>query len=605
MINLSRKEDCCGCNACGDVCPKEAITYNTDEEGFWYPVVSDEKCVECGLCEKVCPMRQVDSVREGNTQEPYCYVAEHKSLDVIFSSTSGGMFSALAETMYSQGGYVGGAIHNDDFSASEYISNNKEDLKFLRRSKDLQSNSENLYKKIKKLLDKGEKVLICGVPCQIAALKSYIGDSYENLITIDLICLGVNSPKVWRKYLDYIESINKSKIIWTENKSKEYGWNKLTQKFVFENGKEFFDTRDTSDFIKGFIKLHLYCRPSCYECRFKGFPRIGDITIGDFWGIEKHDSSYKSNMGTSVLLVNSSKGKIFFEKAQRRMNCKQVPLEWAMGGNPALTKPLAKIDCSREDFFKSLDKMPFDQAIKKVKIKEKITLRSVLRKAKPFLSVIKQIGVVTRMRPKALYQTIKYSGLFNLLKHKGIICGTNSVVQIEKGSEVKFEGLMILGYDRKFPNSKIESRLYVGKNSRLHVCGDFTVKPDCDIEVLEGAELIIRGKKLINSDANEGLTIVCGEKIEIGYDVGIGRNVCIRDTNGNHFINLMGYKTTRPIVIGDKAWLCEGCTIMPGVKIGFGGIVGVNSVVTKSVPEHSMVSGYPASVIQDNVLWKR
>lgn len=605
MININRKEECCGCNACGDICPKNAITYKIDNEGFWYPKIDKDKCIECGLCEQTCPILRGDTTRLNNYEEPKCYVAEHKSIDVIFSSTTGGMFTAFAEVMYRQKGYVGGAIHNKDFSVSEYISNKKEDLKFLRRSKDLQSYSEGFYKKVKSLLENGEKVFVCGVPCQIAALKLFLGKDYETLITADLICLGVNSPKVWRSYLDYIEQINNSKIIWTENKSKEYGWHKLTQKFVFENGNEYFDTSETSEFIKGFIKLHLYCRPSCYECKFKGFPRVADVSIGDFWGIEKRDPSYNSNMGTSVVMINSEKGFLYFDKVQKRINYKKVPLEWAVQGNPALTKSVAKPTCSRKEFFDDLDKTPFDKAIRKMKVKEKKTLRSVLRKAKPTLSFFYHIVCVTRLHPLALWQTFKYSGINNIFHNKGIICGKNSVINIDKSSKVQFDGIFIFGQNAKFPGSKQESRLYVGKNATLHILGDFTLKPDCDIEVLDGAELIIHGKKLINSDGNEGLTIVCGEKIEIGPDVGIGRDVCIRDTNGNHYINTIGYRTTRPVVVGEKAWLCESCTIMPGVKIGYGAIVGVNSTVTKSVPDRAMVSGFPAVVIQENVLWKR
>lgn len=325
MIDIKRNEDCCGCNACGDICPKKAITFLVDKEGFWYPKVDKEKCIDCGLCNKVCPIETECKSRNSNKLEPKCYAAEHKSIEVIFNSTTAGMFSALAEGVYSQKGYVGGAIHNKDFSVSHFISNDRNDLQRLRRSKDLQSNAEGLYKKIKKLLDADEKVLVCGVPCQIAALLNYVGKDYDNLITVDLICAGVNSPKVWRKYLDYIEEKNCSKIVWTENKSKEYGWDKLTQKFVFENGQEYFDTDKTSLFIHGYIVSHLYCRPSCYECNFKGFPRMADITIGDFWGITKHSNKHNSNMGTNLVMINSEKGQEYFDKIKKRVNLEETP----------------------------------------------------------------------------------------------------------------------------------------------------------------------------------------------------------------------------------------------------------------------------------------
>lgn len=604
MLDVKRKEECCGCNACGDVCPKLAITFYTDEEGFWYPQIDKTKCVDCGLCDKVCPIKTDCKSKKTNINEPDCYAAEHKSIEVIFNSTTGGMFSALADGMYGQKGYVGGAIHNEDFSVSHFISNDRNDLLKLRRSKDLQSNAEGFYKKVKAILNDGEKVLVCGVPCQIAGLLNYLGKDYDNLITVDLICAGVNSPKVWKKYLDYIEDLNGSKIIWTENKSKEYGWNKLTQKFVFENGEEYFDTDKTSLFTHGYIVSHLYCRPSCYECNFKGFPRIADITIGDYWGITKHSKSHNSNLGTNLVMINSEKGQIYFDKIKKRVNTEKTPLEWAVSGNPALVNSISKLSDRREEFFSDMDRVPFDELIKKYEPFKKSEIKTKLRLIKNGLKFCRCIAKVTRMHPKALYQTIKYSGINNLLHHKGIICGTNCHISVAKTAKIKIDGLLTLGRKDKFSKSKLESRLFVGENGSINILGEFKIDADCEIVVFANAELTIHGSKLAYSDANSGLRIVCGEKIEIMHDVGIGRNVMIRDTNGEHYMNTTGYRPTRPVVIGEKAWLCEACTIMPGVKIGRGGIIGACSMVTRSVPAHALVSGIPAEVVQENVLWK-
>lgn len=604
MIDIKRKEECCGCNACGDICPRNAISFKTDEEGFWYPVIDNEKCIDCGMCDKVCPIKTKPQSRSNNVSRPKCFAAEHKSIEVVFNSTTGGMFSALAEGMYSQKGYVGGAIHNEDFSVSHFVSNSRSDLQQLRRSKDLQSNAEGFYKKVKSLLENGERVLVCGVPCQIAALQNYVGKNYDNLITVDLVCAGVNSPKVWRKYLDYIEEKNGSKIIWTENKSKEYGWNKLTQKFIFENGEEYFDTDKTSLFTHGYIVSHLYCRPSCYECEFKGFPRIADITIGDFWGITKHSKNHNSNMGTNLVMINSSKGQRYFDKIKKRVNIEETPLEWALSGNPALTSSISRLSDKRAEFFEDLEAISFDELVKKYDPVQPSKLRIVLRKIKSDLKFFKYVIKITRLNPKAIYQTIKYSGLRNLVQHKGIVCGTNCHFNIAKSAELEINGLLTIGCKDKFPRSKLETRVFLGKKARLNILGDFKIDADCEIVVFNGAELTIHGSKLSISDANSGLRIICGEKIELMPDVCIGRNVVIRDTNGEHFMNTAGYKPTRPITIGEKTWLCEACTIMPGVKIGRGVIVGAHSMVTRSIPAHALVSGSPASVVQDNVLWK-
>ena len=604
MLTINQKDECCGCNACGDICPKKAIKFVVDNEGFWYPEINKGVCINCGLCEKVCPVINQCKDSKINFIEPDCYAAEHKSLDVIFSSTTGGMFSALADAMYNQEGYVGGAIHNADFTVSHFISNDKADLVKLRRSKDLQSNAEGFYTEVAQLLKDGKKVLVCGVPCQIAAVKNFLMKDYENLITVEVICAGVNSPKVWLKYLSYIEEINGSKIVYTENKSKEYGWKNLTQKFVFENGNEYFDTVKTSFFIQGYIQSHLYCRPSCYDCKFKGFPRNSDITIGDFWGLEQHNSKYDKDMGTNVVLINSKKGMQYFDIVKKRINYEKQPLGWAVSGNPRLIKPLTQLSDKRIEFFEDLDKYRFDEVVKKYSIESHKTVKQLI---KALLIPIKRgyrIMRLTQYSPRALCQTIKYSGFRNLIHGKGIICTKHCILNIDKSSHLKFEGLLILGNKGKFPKSKLESRLFIGKNATLEVLGNFTVDFDCNIEVFANARLVIHGSKIGYSDANAGFKVICGESIEIMSDVGIGRSVMLRDTNGQHFMNTTGYRPSRPIVIGEKVWLCESCTIMPGVKIGRAAIVGTNSTVTSSVPAHALVSGSPAVVVQENVLWK-
>ena len=602
MIDIEKKENCCGCNACGDICPKGAISFIADQEGFWYPQINKEKCVECNLCEKVCPI--VSQRANTHYNEPKCYAAMHKSVDVVFASTTGGMFTALADAMYRQNGYVGGAVHNEDFSVSHFISNNKEDLKRLRRSKDLQSNAEGFYLKVRELLDAGNSVLVCGVPCQIAAIRSFLGKEYDRLILVEVICLGVNSPKVWRKYLDYIEEKYGQKIVYTENKSKEYGWRKLTQKFVFANGGEAFDTRDTSLFTKGYIETHLYCRPSCYDCKFKGFPRNADITIGDYWGLTKHDRTFDNDMGTSVVLVNSSKGEAFFEKIKSRIIFKETPLEWAVSGNQALIQSITKVSDKREEFFRDLDRVPFDQLIAGYSPKANQSMKGRIRKVGSNLKFLKYIINITRFSPKALYQTFRYSGLRLLTKRKGIICAKNTIIRMEKGGKLELDGLFVIGKKGRFPSGSGESLLYVGENAVLRVLGDMTIDCNCDIEVFRNAELIFHGAKNGFCNANKGLTVICGEKIEVLPDVGIGRNVTIRDTNGNHYMNTLGYRPTRPIRIGEKAWLCEACTVMPGAKIGRSAIVGAHSVVSSSVADHTLVSGSPATTVEKDVIWK-
>lgn len=363
MIDIKRKEDCCGCNACGDSCPQDAIYFQSDSEGFLYPHIYEEKCTNCGICDRVCPIINISNLKINNKDYPDCYAAENKNMRVLFDSTSGGLFSALADIIYKENGYVGGAIFNQDLSVSQYISNDKNDLSKLRSSKYLQSDARGFYIDVKKYVKSGQKVLVCGTPCQMAVLRTFLGKDYQNLIIVDFVCLGVNSLKVWKKYLESFETRYGSPVVYAKAKSKEYGWRKLTQKVVLADGRHIYEDRNISLFMKGFINSHLYCRPSCYQCRFKGFPRIADISLADFWGIEHYNCSLEKNLGTSMVLVNSKKGESFFENIKQSINFFSTPIEVAIKGNPALTNPLKLYDKNRKSFFNDIDTLTFNEAI--------------------------------------------------------------------------------------------------------------------------------------------------------------------------------------------------------------------------------------------------
>lgn len=597
MIDIQNKIDCCGCNACGDICAHNAITFKTDHEGFWYPEVDMQKCTDCHLCDKVCPIINVKELKKNDLPQSICYAAEHKNLEVVFDSTSGGLFSALADIMYKSGGYVGGAVFNDDFSVRQYISNDKKDLPRLRSSKYLQSHLDGFYKQVRDLLKAGEKVLVCGSPCQMAALRAFLRKDYDNLIIADYICRGINSPKVWRKYLDSYEERYGSKVVYCKAKSKEYGWRNLTQKVILANGKHYYETKDQSNFTKGYLQTGVYCRPSCYDCKFKGYPRIADITLADFWGIEKVDKTLEKDLGTSLVMINSKKGETYFEQVKKRINYVPVPFESIEAGNRALNKPLDPPKVNREEFFRDLDQVSFLQIADKYIIPKRNGKKAQIKKTLKFIWKICQL---TQMRLKPLYQFFKYN-TWNEIIHGDVLVPTPyCIIDIDKKAKVKKDGITILGKKIKFKKSKLETRLSVAANATLELGEGTIIGYGSDIEVFNNAKLAFGGA----GGSNIGLTIVCGEHIEIGRHTMIGRNVTIRDNNGSHFMNRSGCRNTRPVIIGEKAWLTEQCTIMPGVKIGDGAIIGARSFVASSVPDHTLVSGNPAQVVDEDILWK-
>lgn len=596
MISIVNKVNCCGCNACGDICAHKAITFKTDIEGFWYPEVDMEKCIDCGLCEKVCPIINVKDLKKNDLPESICYAAEHKNLEVVFDSTSGGLFSALADIMYKSGGYVGGAVFNEDFkSVRQYISNDKNDLPRLRSSKYLQSSLENFYCQVRDLLKAGENVLVCGSPCQMAALRSFLRKDYENLIIADYICRGINSPKVWGKYIDSFEERYGHKVVYAKAKSKEYGWRNLTQKVILDDGKAYYETREQSNFTKGYLQTGVYCRPSCYDCKFKGYPRISDITLADFWGIEKVNTTMEKNLGTSLVMVNSKKGEKFFETVKARINYVQVPFNSIEAGNRSLNLSVDPPKVDRSKFFEDLDRMTFLQLSEKY-ITNHI---SKLELIKAPLKYARAIIINTKLRPKPLYQFFRYNSIKEIVKGNVIIPTPYTIIELHKGGRILKKGITVLG-SKKFGKSKLETRILVDSNATLDFQGSTSIGYGADIEVFKNATLSFAGGGATNISA----TIICGERIEIGKNTMLGRHITIRDNNGSHYMNRQGYRNTRPVIIGDKVWLTEQCTVMPGVKIGDGAIIGALSLVIRNVPAHCLASGHPAEVIDEDILWK-
>ena len=608
MITIQNKVDCCGCNACGDICAKNAITFKTDIEGFWYPEVDTGKCIDCGLCEKVCPIVNSKNLKKNDSEKPlHTIAAINKNMKVRWDSTSGGAFSALAEVMYSQDGYVSGALYNDDFSVRNYVSNNPNDLEKLRSSKYLQSKAEGLYAEIRSLLKNGQKVLACGTPCQMAALRSFLQKDYENLIIVDFICRGVNSPKVYRAYLDSLEKKYGSKVVYVKAKNKELGWRNLTRKVTFANGQSYYGVYMDDDFRRGY-HTNVFCRPSCYDCKFKGFPRIADITIADYWGIEKVDKNLDNNIGTSMILLNSQKGESYFEEVKQYLEYKETPFETILGGNIALTRSIEPAKIDRKAFFEDLDAHDFDYVTQKYYPLNKSV--GIKKRLKSFVKIYHSLFKAMGLNPCTWIKFIKVNYRKNthcdFSAGKFIITKKSAVFDIHPTATITIDAPFIYG-NNPVKGMTMPTCLRMEANTKLDIHdgpltrygqGAYNLRYGAYIEIVNGGHLTIG-----QGAANVGLTIMCAKEVTIGNGVRIGRNVSIRDWNGPHVIINDTYKNHAPVHIEDHVWLCTGCTIMPGVTVGEGSVVAANATVTKDVPPHSLVGGSPAKVLKENVEW--
>lgn len=366
MINITDKSKCTGCSACYNICANKAITMQSDFEGFSYPVVKLDKCVDCSLCEKVCPVLYK---KENKNNEPEVYAAWNNDENIRINSTSGGVFSAIAVQFLSDGGFVVGAKYNQNFSIEHYIVSNVEDLPLLRQSKYAQSSLNSIFLQIKKLLNENKKVLFCGSPCQVAGLKSFLVKDYNNLLTVDFICRGIISQKVYMKYLESVCRHSGSKIKKVHFKNKDFGWNRFSTKLSLENGKTYHKDRYSDEYMVGYLKYNLYLRPCCHKCRFKSIPRVADLSLGDFWGIGNKSSELDDNKGTSVVLVNSNRGKRLFEKSSHMLYCTESNIEQVIKGNTCLFSSAPRGEFS-DYFYKCFEKKDFIDLIHKIEKKD-------------------------------------------------------------------------------------------------------------------------------------------------------------------------------------------------------------------------------------------
>lgn len=358
MINEMKK--CSGCYGCVNICPKGCIEMKVNKEGFWYPYTNKSLCINCDLCKRVCPINNEVEIEEFKTIALGC---KNKNIDVRIKSSSGGIFFLLAQKIIRDNGVVFGATFNLKFEVYHTYAETIEGCIQFRGSKYVQSKIGDTYKLVKRFLDDGRKVLFSGTQCQIKGLNLFLNKKYENLLLVDIICHGVPSPLVFSKYINKLSCNNKDDIKTINFREKSKGWKDFSYVTEFNNGYRQSETQQENIYMRGFLN-NLYLRSSCYQCSAKDGKSGADISLGDYWGINKIDPSFDDDKGTSLVLINSKKGKDFFDKVSHNVEFIEANLKEAINYNSCIIKP-SYYNEMRKKFFKLLEKNDIEDAIEK------------------------------------------------------------------------------------------------------------------------------------------------------------------------------------------------------------------------------------------------
>lgn len=404
MIDIKDKKDCCGCHACVAVCARQCITMQQDREGFLYPQVDVKACTDCGLCEKVCPV-----INQGEPHRPLkVYAARNRNEEVRKQSSSGGIFTLLAESVIREGGVVFGAKFDADWNVAHAWTDSIDGIAAFRGSKYVQSVIGDTYKEAKEFLLQGRNVLFTGTPCQIAGLKKYLRKEYDNLLTVDVICHGVPSPLVWQKYLHetigklrkkpdggknaYSSSMDELPVITGISfRDKACGWGRYGFSLNYassiaaverdsvptmEHGNVFSQSAGENVFMNSFLSC-LNLRPSCYRCPSKSGKSGSDMTIADFWGIEKYNANFTDDKGTSAVLLNTEKGHEFFDRLDAV--AEEHPLEQLKREGTTYYRSVEEHP-KREEFFERLDAASLDVLVNEYAPKKKSKRKPLLKR---------------------------------------------------------------------------------------------------------------------------------------------------------------------------------------------------------------------------------
>lgn len=595
MINITEKYNCCGCQVCGDVCPKSSIFFEKDEEGIWYPKVNPETCIDCHLCEKICPILN-KKAREGNAITPEAYVFQAPSPLDRLRSASGGAYTLFVREVFKRGGYIAGHIWEDDYKAVKgFITCNPDDLEKLRGTKYLQSNVEGMYKAVKELLDNGEQVLFSGTPCQNAAMHSYLRKEYENLIMTDFVCMGIDSPFAFKRYIESLENHYHSKIVYFKAKSKEVGWRYLTNKAVFENGKSYFGINNRDANLQATF-LYTLIRPSCYDCKFKGFPRYSDITIGDYWKKKLCKDNLDDNTGTSYAILHNQKAIDFFEQIKPYCNYRKIDSDGIVEGNKFAVSSVPKPCFSREDFYRRIIDEDFVELGREYYNKYK-KMPTKFQRLKECLKNIVRYLIYYRTSPVSLLKNIYYNHFSGKISFDddGILILRGFSFSLGTSSKIHVKGRCVLDGKHNKINVKI------GHNGILNLDNNI-IDEGVSIELEDNTTCNIGYKTRVDS----------GVQIHGGADISIGEFCYIqRDVEINNIMSELVYfdenekkDCTNSIEIGTHVLLNRGVIINGGSMIGDEVIVKPYTVVNGEIPHRTVVEGKLSGEDKKSIIWK-
>ena len=351
-----KKDNCCGCTACKNICPVNAISMVKDEEGFLYPQIDESKCINCNACRNICP--NIKKSSDNSIIESYG--VKYKDTEQRRVSRSGGVFISLSNYILNNNGIVYGAMLNEDLSVTHGRAETKEERDRFKGSKYVQSDMGDTLKQVIEDLENGRPVLFSGTSCQVAAVREFIPEHLsEQLYLCDLICHGVPSKKVFDDYVKYIEETNHKKVIKVDFRDKAFGWETHFETFYFDDG-----TKLSTECFKKLFYGHSILRPSCYLCNFANTHRPGDITIADFWGINEINEEFNDHIGVSLTIINSEKGKAWFNNAKEELEYFVCTLEDYIKRNYTLEYP-TPASPQREEFWEDYKSKDFKYILEK------------------------------------------------------------------------------------------------------------------------------------------------------------------------------------------------------------------------------------------------